>query len=250
MTGVSEQNTRFEIAQKWAFGMAPPNSETQTRRIIATAKLVTVIDNAPIDESVPEHISEVKGLFARVWRQDQWDWFTVSAQLGYPSARISRVITSALAGLRRDIGQGLNVLSSSDGLLLRRLPLRRCLGVFLGTQQIRDEPGAGWIYYLSTRGIPDVAKIGMTTRSVEERVREINGATGVMDPFGVRACWRVNDPPRAERTIHAEFESERIRADREFFRVRFRDAQTRIDRILMSKSLEIRTLNALTALAG
>jgi hypothetical protein len=45
-------------------------------------------------------ISEVKGFFNRVARQDQWGWFTVARQLGYPSTRISQVIASYLGDLR------------------------------------------------------------------------------------------------------------------------------------------------------
>jgi len=56
---------------------------------------------------------------------------------------------------------------------------------------------------LSTREQPDFLKIGMTTRTVEERVREINTATGVLIPFGVRRCWRVMDPSRSEKLIHS-----------------------------------------------
>ena len=65
---------------------------------------------------------------------------------------------------------------------LSEMPARRCLRFFLGELAAPDEPNAGWIYVLSTREIPDPLKIGMTTRTVLQRVREINDATGVAIP--------------------------------------------------------------------
>jgi hypothetical protein len=60
----------------------------------------------------------------------------------------------------------------------------------------------------------------------------------------------VRDPHRAETLVHAELRRTRIRADREFFRVDYRDASKQITRVLAAEKLEIRTLDALTALAG
>jgi hypothetical protein len=43
------------------------------------------------------------------------------------------------------------------------------------------------IYIPSTREAPRIVKIGYTTRDPMTRVKEINGAAGVVIPFGVRA---------------------------------------------------------------
>jgi len=193
-------------------------------------------------------ISEIKGLFTRRWKQDQWDWFTVSAQLGHPSAQISKVISFTLSDWRKDIQSGIEPLKSEHGARLLALPFRKCLYVLIGRHRIADEPGAGWIYYLSTREQPSIAKIGRTTRTLEERIREINGATGVLTPYGVRSCWRVSDPEMAERLIHNDLATYRIRADREFFRLPYGPATKRIGEVLAHHGLEIRTLNALTSL--
>lgn len=84
--------------------------------------------------------------------------------------------------------EGDNVSLVAAKAKLMRLPVARCLSVFLGQAHIVDEPGCGWIYILSTRELPDLLKIGMTTRRIELRVQEINGATEVAIPFGVRRC--------------------------------------------------------------
>ena len=137
-----------------------------------------------------------------------------------------------------------------EWVLLRRLPCRPCLRVLLGTARIAEEEGAGWVYLLSTRELPDLLKIGMTMRTVEERLREVNGATGVAFPFGVRRCWRVCDPAAAERLIHQSLAAHRVRADREFFRASYRDAARIIDATLRETDLELCTLDNLVAVSA
>jgi hypothetical protein len=122
------------------------------------------------------------------------------------------------------------------------MPTRRCLRFFLGELAVPEEPNAGWIYILSTREMPDLLKIGMTTRTVLERVREINNATGVAIPFGVRRCWRVTDPRQSEKLLHQILDGDRLRADREFFRADFLDVERRIQEALNQAGLELRTL--------
>ncbi len=91
------------------------------------------------------------------------------------------------------------------------------------------------IYVLSTRESRDILKIGFTTRSVVDRVTEINSATGVLIPFGVRAVWRVKNAHGCEKELHELFAENRIRNDREFFKLDFRDAFNRIKKILSER---------------
>ena len=240
------------IAQKWGFGMAPPKGSTLRARNTACEKVLDLLRTDRLPEvkiDVLEAVSMVKGLFMRVVRQNQWDWFTVAGQLGYPSGRLARVIADESSKLRsaikfRDAG-AFDVARTK----LARLPTRRCLGMHLGRASITEEPGAGWVYVLSTRELPELLKVGMTTRSVEQRAREINGATGVAIPFGVRRCWRVFEPAKAERLAHQALEEYRVREDREFFRVAFRDAARLVEEAIGRSHLEIRTLDALAGLA-
>lgn len=241
-----------EVHEKWGFGMAPPKSSTQVTRLRAAKSVLSQIDSGPCasaSESQVLHFSEVKGLFNRVRRQDQWDWFTVAGQLGYPSTRISGVIADELDRVRRGLRDRDDGITNEAIGRLRRLPTQRCLAVFLGRLKILDEPGAGWVYILSTRELPDLLKIGMTARSVEQRAKEINAATGVALPFGVRQCWRVSDPTAAEKLVHDHLADSRVRADREFFRMDYLDARRRIQQLLSDTGLELRTLDRLAALA-
>lgn len=163
---------------------------------------------------------------------------------------ISQAIAREIAQLRGAIKACDEGSAAAAHDTLRRLPARRCLSVFLGRASIVDEPGAGWIYVLSTREFDGFLKIGMTTRTVEQRAQEINAATGVAVPFGVRRCWRVSDPAKAEKLVHATLAEFRLRADREFFHLSFGKATRLLDATIRDSGLEIRTLNALSSLGG
>src|SRR5688572_1907526 len=122
-----------EVSEKWGFGLAPPKPDTHLARIVAAKAVLHVLTERglPTGRDVLSHLSTVQGLFNRVRRQDQWDWFTVSGGLGYPSSRIAAVIASEIKSLRSAI-RGSNeaaFLSARTNLL--RLPFRKCLAIFL-----------------------------------------------------------------------------------------------------------------------
>ena len=233
------------------FRYAPPKAKTERSRDVACTNFLEVLCSKQLpnlDEHVLEAVSIVKGLFNRIVREDQCDWFTVSGQLGYPSRRISAVIAKELTSFRFAI-KSQNALAFWNAQSnLCRLTTRRCLSVFLRDTTIADESNAGWIYVLSTRELPDLLKIGMTTRSVVQRAHEINSATGVALPFGVQRCWRGYDPAKAEKQVHESHQEFRLRDDREFFRISFHTAVKYIDAVIHESPLEIRTLDDLGGL--
>ena len=244
-----DRNSTKIVSQKWGFGMAPPKPKTQEIRMESCNILTSILlyRNLPRpDTKILDSISEVKGLFNRIAREDQWDWFTVCAQLGYPSRRISEVIAQELQQLRSAIKMEDQTEFESAKNRLLRLPTRKCMSVFLGHAQIKRTSDTGWIYILSTRELGDMLKIGMTTRSVEQRVSEINSATGVAIPFGVRRCWYVHDPEKMEKAVHQKLAKYRLRNDREFFRVPFAIAVTEISSVVTDHECGIRTLDSLS----
>ena len=230
--------------------MAPPKPKIQNVREKFCETLLILLEVGRIPEPEDrnlEPISVVKGLFNRTVKEDQWDWFTVCAQLGYPSRRIARLIANELSCLRSSIKHGDLTQFNNARINLRRLPTQKCLSVFLGHVQIASDPNAGWIYVLSTRELKELLKIGMTTRSVEQRVQEINRATGVAIPFGVRRCWRVRNPELIERLAHKALASFRFREDREFFRVPFQTAVEILNSVVANSECEIKTLDAISS---
>jgi len=89
------------------------------------------------------------------------------------------------------------------------------------TRTVRQRSGAGFIYILRPRisiNGRDVIKIGMTTRSVEARVRELT--TGSMVSFETVYVLQVDDPRKLEKELHFRFRSYRvIGGGQEFFHV-------------------------------
>ncbi len=238
-----EERTLPKITQKWGFGMAPPKSKVQDSRQSACAHLLETISSQtlpPPDENLLQMVSEAKGMFTRLVRKDQWDWLTVSGQLGYPPTRMANLISQELKHLRMAIKTQSAAAYDNARANLRRLPTHRCLSIFLGRAKIKNQPGAGWIYILSTRESRDLLKIGVTTRTVEQRTREINSATGVAIPFGVMCCWRVSKPREVETLVHNALREFRLRGDREFFQVPFSIAEQRIETVIRESSLGLR----------
>lgn len=227
---------------KWGFGMAPISQRMQLRYDAAVQTALDAMDgNLTFNEIPLDDISELKGMFNRCLRQDQWDWFTVYTELEEPPRKNMRRIAGELKLFRRAI-------SSHDAPTFERVKralVDSNLLQYLHTYQ-RDvsshtcEPKAGWIYILSTREQPDVLKIGMTRRTVSERVKAINSATGVLIPFSARRVFRVVDAARAEAGIFEALASYRIRLDREFFKISFADAVAAIEAYLETSQMRSR----------
>lgn len=170
-----------------------------------------------------EQLAEVKGLFSRAHLQDQWDWFTVWRSLGRPGRRRARECALSLGALRRALGAGepTTAREAADRFAAAGGP--HALRAFLAGPEPLPE-GFGFLYVLSTRENPGLLKVGYTERDVEDRVAEINAATGVAIPYGVRAVWTVRDARRLESQVHGLLAQWRVRPDREFFAMGYRDA--------------------------
>lgn len=220
----SEKSLR--IAAKWGFGNAPLKPHHRERAELAIRSLQMTLAQMPTSarEECLEAISYVKGLFNRTLRQDQWDWYTVWALLGRPSRAPANKIVKTLARLRTALKQGDVTAASLARTELQTTKLDRYLASFLAGEEAATLGPSGFIYILSTRSQPRFLKIGMTRRTVEQRVKEINAATGVMIPYGVRAAWRVADADRVEREIHSLLADYRVRGDREFFEIEYQRA--------------------------
>lgn len=226
-----------EISEKWGFGMAPPKLSTLAQRDTSARSVIRLLDGL-VEPTTLESLSVVKGMFNRVWRQDQWDWFTVYAALGYPSSGSCRSIGGKIAEIRQELKNNGN--TPKNDYVTNSLKV--CLENYIGDRIIVNEEYSGWLYMLSTREFPELIKIGMTTRSVQDRVREINSATGVPIPYGVRGCWKVKDPKRAERAVHDALDAWRFRNDREFFKIPYGVANKIISDLIRDNDLELRNL--------
>lgn len=82
---------------------------------------------------------------------------------------------------------------------------------------------SGYVYVLSNPRMPGLLKIGCTTRSVTERVDELNSATDVPVPFVVEAYFAVACPEEVEVNIHRRLSQHRV-PGREFFEIELGEA--------------------------
>ncbi len=209
------------IEQKWGFGLAPIKPAIQLQRIEAANTVIATLSKGRTAAlGRLDDLSTVKGLFSRTFKRDQWDWFTVWSQLGFPFHRDAREVSAALLNLRRAIhGCDQAGVEQATAALSHR-GLASTLELFIeGKQALK--PGHGFIYILSTREAPMLLKIGFTDRDVATRAQEINRATGVIVPYGARAAWTVPNARAVEAEVHSRLVQYRLRKDREFFHMDF-----------------------------
>lgn len=85
---------------------------------------------------------------------------------------------------------------------------------------------SGFLYVLANSSMPDLIKVGKTTRDPAQRVKELSSATGVPNPFLLVYCQPVEDCDAAEKWVHAELERRGYRpnTDREFFKAPVHEA--------------------------
>lgn len=74
----------------------------------------------------------------------------------------------------------------------------------------------GIIYILTNDAMPSYIKIGMTTGTIEKRMKELD-TTGVPLPFRCHYAVEVDDCKKKEGLIHDAFADYRRRSNREFF---------------------------------
>ena len=216
---------------KYGFGMSDL-SETMRRRFDTAVDTVSLFLNNRISphEVKLEAISELKGMFNRSLRKDQWNWFTVYDRLGYPPKNEMNFIVSQLVQLRKSLKEHdfEQALSIHSNLVHSTLPnyLNQWKN-YTKASNTRDK--IGWVYILSRKDEPDILKIGITTRSVTERVKEINSASGVLRPYSARSVYEVENAKEAEKIVFKLLADYRIREDREFFQIPFAEAAKKIE---------------------
>jgi hypothetical protein len=81
----------------------------------------------------------------------------------------------------------------------------------------------GYIYCFATPSMPGIVKIGMTTRSPEERLKEANSSNTWKPPtpYHIVTSKKLINPQFAESIIHKALSAngERIVGNREFFKI-------------------------------
>jgi hypothetical protein len=78
-----------------------------------------------------------------------------------------------------------------------------------------------WVYVLVNKSVPGICKIGMTTTSVNQRVKEINYATGVITPWFPVFKYKCINSLVLETEVHQYLENlgYRVNPKREGFEI-------------------------------
>lgn len=92
-------------------------------------------------------------------------------------------------------------------------------------------PIQGFVYILSNEKMPGLIKIGFTTRTVEERIAELNSMTGVPAPFVLEAYFTSSKPAADETAVHTRLAPFRL-ANKEFFNCSVDDAIEAVEKVL------------------
>ncbi len=75
------------------------------------------------------------------------------------------------------------------------------------------------IYILTNEAMPGYVKIGKTSTSLEQRVRELSSSTSVPLPFTVFYACTVASANFVEHQLHDAFDNNRVNPRREFFSI-------------------------------
>lgn len=210
---------------KWGFGMAPLKEKTdqQNRNSLIFVRDFVIGNGCLGYGNILDEISRVKGIFNRIIKQDQWDWFTVYMYLDYPLIKDINSIVCGLSTLRTAI------INKDEQLGRKSLTqlLENKFIVYCNNYldfRIDQDSCSEYLYILSRREEKDILKIGMTTRNVQKRVNEINSATGIIYPLSARKVYKVKDCKVVEKEVHKLLSEYRIRTDREFFKIEYAKA--------------------------
>lgn len=92
----------------------------------------------------------------------------------------------------------------------------------------------GYVYVLSNPRMPGLVKVGCSTRSVDERVAELNSATGVPASFVVEAYFASSSPEDHEAEVHRRLGAQRVQG-KEFFESDVAEAVRIIEAVVQAR---------------
>jgi len=90
-----------------------------------------------------------------------------------------------------------------------------------------------WVYVLTNPAMPNIVKIGMTTRTVETRAKELSNDTAVPKPFSIafRVEVKKGFAGQVEKQVHRKLSKKRPNNGREFFEVSVAEAKQAIEEV-------------------
>ena len=96
-------------------------------------------------------------------------------------------------------------------------------------RKLNNSANNGFVYVLHKPSQPGVTKIGMTDRTVEDRAKEINSATGVIIPWEIGFQFPCANALALEKEVHNHFTARNI--TKEGFSVTLEEAIVAIEEL-------------------
>ncbi len=82
------------------------------------------------------------------------------------------------------------------------------------------------VYIVTNEAMPGLVKIGITSKPIEERLKELASVTGVPLPFSCYYAAEVEDAGNLEDVLHKAYADNRVNPNREFFSISPEAART------------------------
>lgn len=77
----------------------------------------------------------------------------------------------------------------------------------------------GFVYCMANEAMPNLYKIGYTTKTPMARAEELSSSSGVPEPFEVLFYLETKNPAQVEAKIHHYLKQFRVNPSREFFKM-------------------------------
>lgn len=103
-----------------------------------------------------------------------------------------------------------------------------------GMKERLEEYSSTWgeyVYVLSNKSMPGIVKVGFTTTSPEQRLKEINSATGVIEEWETDWYLECAEAHDLEQKTHEYLKDFRVRKNREGFNVSSTQAIAAVQKI-------------------
>lgn len=85
--------------------------------------------------------------------------------------------------------------------------------------------GRFYIYILSNPSMPNMFKIGYTSKKPEERAKQISRSTGVPTPYKVEWAFKCHDGDLLEKEVHQVLDYCRVTSNKEHFTLPLEEAK-------------------------
>jgi len=196
----------YQDFRKLGYGMIPVREDDWDIRIAAVKHVLGILSSGEMPPSTPETfaaLNTIKGMFARIFVGDCYDWYTTSRLLGHPSAELSSQVAHRISDLRDAILRGDGTAFAENVNFLTDDFVDAMLDNYLDIAERAKHPveEEGWAYILWSSKEPDALFIGAAGGYIEEVTYALRAPDPEGQPYGVLAAWLVHDAVDAYRSL-------------------------------------------------